>query len=526
MDQRMTNTEGVDLAHNPTASRISCLGVITCERPAALRRCLSTYAHHLRSHGRRCELAVMDDTTDADSRAACRDWLATFSRRFGCEVWYAGAEEKRRYGGLLSARGVPPELVTFALGHTLRLPASAGANRNALLLHTIGDEVLSCDDDSVCCVGDLREGAQTVLPAAFGDAHLDVRFASSVRAAVASVSRSPCDLLASHEALLGRPITDLLCTSGERLERSRLSASAGRALCDLLENRGRVLVTVSGVLGSSGIPEPSLFMLSHGEIRKRFLKHWEEVGSPYSCCHVVRGVHQPVVSPVASVMTTTATALDNRLPLPPFVPCGRGEDTVFGATIQRWFPDSYVGYVPLAVLHVSGHRTGGIGLPTRLHLYDVIRILLTDAGNPSSASVPNRADVIGRHFAECGRLGGDEFAAYLRRSARRWLLGYIEACEHRLRVYQHQPAMWAQDIGAWEAQLEAHLRREDIGLPIDLNPDCADDDRQKLLQGFLSRFGELLRLWPDILRTVQELRNGGHRVGRVVTAKGAGMSTT
>ena len=61
----------------------------------------------------------------------------------GTAIHYAGAEEKRDYTDALACRGIPKEVAEFALFNLHNAATSAGACRNALLLHTVGETLLS-----------------------------------------------------------------------------------------------------------------------------------------------------------------------------------------------------------------------------------------------------------------------------------------------------------------------------------------------------------------------------------------------
>ena len=75
------------------------------------------------------------------------------------------------------------DVIEFALFDPEGCGMTAGANRNALLLHSVGDMVLSVDDDTVCSVAEsprLRDG----LALSSGANPTDFRFFPDREAAV------------------------------------------------------------------------------------------------------------------------------------------------------------------------------------------------------------------------------------------------------------------------------------------------------------------------------------------------------
>ena len=84
--------------------------------------------------------------------------LRALGATHGATVRYAGLEEKLAWADKLVARGdLPPDVVRFALFGVEPCRYTSGANRNALLLDTVGELTLSVDDDTVCRIA-VRPG--------------------------------------------------------------------------------------------------------------------------------------------------------------------------------------------------------------------------------------------------------------------------------------------------------------------------------------------------------------------------------
>ena len=487
-------------AEEPTGSapkQIRWLGVTTCNRFEQMQRCIMSYAADLLRHDRKFDMVIVDDSADPAARKACREWLGEFARKFQVAVFYAGHEEKREFIDRIVRIGIAPELIQFALTNSLGIAASPGANRNALLLHTQGDLVLSCDDDSVCHLGDLRHGDQSIRILPFGNSNMDVHFVRNQSAAVNGVPRSDRDLMTAHEELLGRTLNQLVPG------KSQATAT--------FPGNGHVGITLSGVLGDPGIPNLLGFVFSRGRVRKRFLEHWQSTLMPNSL-NIISGVPFPVISQKASIMMTAATGLDNGLLLPPFLPSGRGEDSLYGPGSRKCIHGLYTGFVPVAVLHArqSSSVCEPIWAPPRLS--DLLMSIMERCPDLDGGTVPDRLKRVGTHLVECGAARLADFKDYLKDIAVRRIAAMTGVCEHFLREFHSEPEFWALEIRHVMAQLEQQLSRPDVGLPADL-PGGEWKEQCTALQQFIRSFGELLQAWPDIVAGTQLLQTSGYRIG-------------
>jgi len=487
--------------------KISCIGIITCNRPLELERCLRSYAEHLRHHERQCDFAVMDDSDDAAGRETCREWLRSFARASRIKVSYSGREERLNYGCQLASLGIPHELTAFILGNPLGIPASPGANRNALLLHAAGEAFLSCDDDSICHVADLRRGRQLVYTVPFCNMLEHIRFVPHGQSSSQVVPESACDVMAMHEALLGRALCDLPLPL-QNTARVSVGKMGGRVLSNLIEGSGRARITISGVLGDCGMPAGSGLMMLTGEARIRFLQSYESTGIP----EVVLGVSRPTLSLTGPVMTSTATGFDNRVLLPPFTPSGRGEDTFFGVLLAKCLPDAYFGYVPIALLHAPGRSRTYDPLPAAPKFVNLLASILEGCPDVPASSPAERIRAVGNYLQECGRVHVREFEAHFLRSTRSWLALLLENAERLLNSHGAAPTRWAREMQQWIRRIECNLITPENLFPVDLADSGLPEERYAAIQRFLERFGEVLRCWPEIIAAARRLAENGHRI--------------
>src|SRR5688572_29145794 len=141
--------------------------------------------------------------------------LASLKDQYHVNISYGGLDEKLVFANELMRYGdVPAEVVNFALFDVEKCGCSIGANRNALLLHTAGNLLLSVDDDTLCRVG---TASQTTNRIAF-ESRLDPRdmwFFPTRAAALDSVVKVQKDVLGIHEELLGKSTGSIFSQYGE-----------------------------------------------------------------------------------------------------------------------------------------------------------------------------------------------------------------------------------------------------------------------------------------------------------------------
>lgn len=499
--------------HDGRTARITTVALVTRNRLAPMTRALTSYVEHAERHGRALQFLVVDDSDGGEATTSCREALATVKARYGISVAYAGPGEKRRFAKDVIERGhVPPGVANFALFDVERCGRAYGANRNALLLATVGEPVFSADDDTVCRTVAAPESDADVAWVSGRDP-AEFWFFPDRETALRSGDVADTDIFACHEGLLGRQAAEMLPPGGPP-DPTGITAASGRSGIRPWHDMV-VSVTFNGLVGDCAWGAPfgwwgsALgYLLLDEPSHRRLVRSAADYHTACRSREVLRVVRRPTLSDATFCMTTFV-GLDNRRLLPPFMPVQRGEDIVFGATLQHGFGDRCFGHVPWALLHapVPPRRFWPGEMVRTASGFDTAKLILACMPASEEGAATGRGLVVlGAHFIELGKLPSRDFDEYLRRRMRRINDGFAEQLEQRLHECEGAPEYWANDVRRYVALLREATQRPDYCVPLDLVDGRGRGEARVLAQRLVLRFGELLTWWPHMMEVATELR--------------------
>ncbi|MET0621839.1 MAG: hypothetical protein ABW250_02555 [Pyrinomonadaceae bacterium] len=519
-DELASVAEGASAGREESA-RVSTLGVVTRDRPESLRRCLDSYVENLRRYGRQTGLVVVDGSADADAGEQTRRSLQSLKARYGVDISYAGHDEKVSFAAALAAEGgLPPDVVEFALFDVEACGNATGANRNALFLHAVGELLLSVDDDTVCRLAagpqpDASEGC-LVSPA---DKFMEHWFFPDHEAALRAARFVDEDVLALHEQVLGKTLSACVQEFGERagVEFGRVTP---RLVGDL-RSGGRVLVSLTGIVGDAGSDIPPAYHVLSAESRQRLTLTEPAYLSARKSRELLRVVSRPCITSNPSCMTT-ALGYDQRRVLPPFMPVMRGQDDVFGMSLRSCFEQGYFGHLPRAILHKPEERRAYA--PESVHeqaaevrMCSVVVACLTSHQFPPGALDPaERLRALGRHLAGIGSMTQPDYEEFVRLQLWRLQGANISILEQYVASAGAAPRFWVEAMGAYLEHLRRSLSAEGYFVPKDLARVKGAAEARALSQRLVLRFGRLLEHWPEMVEAARRLREKGRRLAVVV----------
>jgi len=501
--------------HRPAT--ITAIGIPTGNRPDGLRRVVETTAEHLARHGRRVRYFVADDS-DEDRQAANLGNLHDLIERFGIEVWYAGPREKAAFAERLAAHcAVPLQTVQVALGHPAGWPSAPGPNRNAFLLHGVGEALLTLDDDMVCRIARLPECDDGLALTSSGDP-TQCWYYPSREATIQSSQFVDDDFLALHEAVLGKNVGRLAAEwpGDAPLDLDHL---ASHFLKNQVPDGGAVTYTMAGVLGDSGLKESLPFFFADGPTLDRLLGVEGGHRAAMASRQMARGVLRRTISDTEFCMGANI-GLDNRELLPPFQTAARNEDGIFSSLVRRCIPGSFIGFLPRTILHdpvvpreyAIDRFEEHVGV---MEASEALPLLIWSWPEPPGRSTVRRRHIsLGQHLIELGSLPPADFEERLREV---WLTLFSSEAtyiEHALKQYRPpQPESWPADLRRYLDALVARLEA-DPPITVREREHESPGEARAALQAFLRDFGGLLCAWPDLVEGARELRARGERLGR------------
>lgn len=509
-------------AEHPESSPppISTVGVVTRDRPESLRCCLQSYVENTKAYGREAEFVVADDSVGAETRRQVKEMLREMARHEGLSIRYAGEEEKRRYAAALIAGGdLPPEVVEFALFDAERYGYTPGANRNSLLLETAGKMFFSTDDDTVCRLAvtpevedeDDYDDGDPESPDQMG-----VWLFPDRETALQESTFIDEDFLTLHEQLLGRQVASCVVTHGG-IDVLNLERLAARDLGPIQSGTARVLVTLNGVLGDSGLRSPIAFRPMNRKSRQRLVRTDSDYLASRFSREVLRVVERPCINR-RTWFLSAALAYDNRLLLPPFMPVARGEDGVFADTLKICFENSFLADLPRAVLHLPPEARSytpeqvwetASSLPTATIISACVVSFQPWRGMPDG---PAKLRALGQHLMDIGSMALADFEEFARMHVWQLQSSYISKIEDELQDYEELPDLWIEDVEKYLDSMREALRGPDYIIPYDVRPGLSSNEARLASLRLVTKFGELLRAWPDVIEKAKQLSDREERL--------------
>ena len=481
------------IAANPPP--ITAVGLVTCDRTTSLVACLDSYLENCRHHQRDPEFIITDDSATEAVQDQTRAALQACRTQHGAQIRYGSRRERTRFVEALAREAAAPlEIVRFGILGDDRCTRSTGANRNSLLLDSVDALALSVDDDTRCRTAappDPRDG----LAFFSGYDPTEFWFIDEERSAIDSASHLDADVLSCHEALLGRATADLNGAAAP----------------------GRVVTTVHGLAGDSGMASPRYYLGLDGASRERLVASPTVYRSAFRSREILRAVRRLTCS-TGTFFMSTFFGYDNRELLPPFFPVLRNADGIFGLILQRSVDGSHIGYLPSVLVHrpVPSRifAPEAMWAETRsLRMADVIiACVLAHNEGTTPRSDATRLVELGRSLQAFGSLTRADFEARVRGLHQLRMMAFITVLQTRLQTHAASPTFWADDVKRMIEALSKQTWTDDAIVPTDLRLGNDVDSARRLSQELVARFGELLEAWPAIVAAARRLRAGGCRL--------------
>jgi hypothetical protein len=490
--------------HAGSLPPISAVGFPTCDRVDVLRRAVSGYARNCSRAGREVEYVIVDDSVDPGARERYLSMLAELESSQGIGIRYAGVADKAAFAAkLVSAGGIPEDVVRFGCLGDRGVGVTIGANRNALMLDTVGQRIISVDDDTVCKLA-VPPGQLDGLDLDSGGNPLQLWFFASRQASFGAVDYVEEDLLALHERYLGQPLAPLLAAGSPSYE------LADPALLRRVHAApGRIRVTTNGTVGDCGWDNPDFFLFQQGATLARLNRSQGDYELARSSRDMIQSAVRTTISGRPDPKFAICLGLDNTELLPPFPPVGRAEEVGFGAMLSACFGNAYAAHLPWLVQHDPvGRRQFSAADPFAINLGSWLPSCLSRFDAGLTRSPAERLRRLGGFLIDLAQLPAAEFDEFVRLGVWDSMSALIGGLEEQLDG--PVPDYWARDVQRYIVQI-----RRSASAPVgELYAGLGGRDA---LQRLLERFGQLLIWWPAILDAARGLAAAGERLTRPVS---------
>lgn len=486
---------------------ITSVAFVTADRVEYLARALASYSDNFQTFGRDVHVIIMDDSKDAGLR---KDYLrnaARFSRPGAAR--YAGSQEKQSFVQELAKCGIDPNASKFAiLGEPFGPTCTIGANRNAVLLDTVGEHVFTADDDTVCRFA-THPARQAQLRLTSHENPRDIWFYENRQEVQRRTNWGIFDLLGEHERMLGKHLNQLVA------ERSNDVLDLDHACNHLIEGiqsgEGKVIATMSGIVGDSGAICPQAFLTSTGEARRNLSASEKVFETAFLSREVLWVVRSDTITHNPLCQATTI-GLANADLLAPFFPFGRNEDGAFGVINQMITPTAFLGHVPTAVFHdADPGKTYESFPPFRVSELFISLVSVLPLGPTSNKREALRR--MGSALSEIAKLASPDFSAYLLHATGQTEAERLRQLDHMTKNFEECPPYWKREVSKYFAHATARLKTGDGYIPRELREGCKSEAAAKTkTKELVGIMGALLSSWPDMVDASAHLKARGIRL--------------
>lgn len=479
---------------------------VTADRPDKILKSVKSYSSLFRKFERFPVLTVYDDSKNLNSRKTTEanlKSLASDSALFPLRLKYFGQEEKKIFTGAILKKLNSDKAIKASL--EFALSGEDGANRNTAFLHQAGKMFVSTDDDT--------EG----LFARHPDAENSIDFTSEQdptdffiypgrKELLDAAETEQTDILRHHEYFLGRSAPEIILSDNQDIS---LGKADPDSLNKLLSSSLNIDCTLSGICGDSGMTH-SKAVLTRTGVNADDIYSEKKYSKLRLFREILRVVRRPAISTGQFYMSTHIGFDNRKIPLP-FFPKFRSADGLFGFLQSKVFKDSALGFIPCAVYHdPEGERkTPQSSLSVwQPGMADILAILASDFKiSPGSSSREDNIYALGNYYSSFSLMSEDELMEYITEKYLPYTIDYINILADTLDYYGRVPQGWVCDIETMISFMEKHLCDPDFFVPSELRKpaDNVSDTPLFRLKNYTYRYGELLKVWPEVWHAAMEL---------------------
>ena len=471
---------------------ISTIGVTTADRPQLLERCLLSVTRQVTTHGSRARIIVVDASKSARNESLGRSAASSVQLATGRPISFIGRAEK------LALRQALRSLCDDSLLEFAFRPCASG-NRNIILLLTSGEHVLFVDDDVVCAVWSPRSLRRVIALGGHAEER-DIAFYAQRGDVCERLEPANVDLLQAHDAVLGRTIRSLVTAKTLAVDKRRACGHLRAAARG--ERPARVRMTFCGIAGDAGVSYPDRLLLSGGTWRTALASSRRAFKTALTFREVCKVARRYTVMHEVSCMTA-CMGLSNTTIAPPFLPVGRNEDGLFGATLSAIDLETVSCHVPYAVLHASNRppRYSGKRFPStsETRTADLLISLINRSSSRIRTHESRRRLVrLGDELKQLAALRTSDFVKITTLATLRTREREVTMIESALENHDAYPSYWRDDLRSFRTLLVKNAHKPTFLLPLEFHGARTTSAGYDELRQFVDFAGELYVRWPAL----------------------------
>ncbi len=496
-------------------TEINCIAWPTKRNREVLAVSITSAKEMLNSCGRKTEFLVCDDDHESSRIPAMLSHMQESGDALGVSCAYIGKKEKKRFLTTLSKHeklsGIPEEVLQFLFFGSDAVPGSYGGNRNAVLLAARGKCFISTDDDTVFLYSG-RGGRSRGIEFTRNETLNSLQFFRNENEWEDTAGHRRIDILTEYEEILSHSPSEIALAASSGADNGLFLDNISTEMLQVLMNdpQRRVRLCMSGISGDSGLRGPDIIFNLPAAQRESLLKDPAMLDSAASNRLVLRSADRPTIS-LDGVFMTTQFAADNTGFLPPFFPCGRGEDTVFASLHSLCSGGALQAYLSYGVKHrPSELRTYSedalCSFDTRCCDF-VARIIhyyrsrqSKNLGRERNPSENLRG--LARFLIDRCSKNDEHFAAFLTTVNTEYLSQYIKKLEEDFSAVPGPPEFFSRLFNSYRSSLREYLCSGSAAIPSDIQ--LPVEQRQQCFKQLLAAFGHILYRWPSILEAIEE----------------------
>ncbi len=317
--------------------KITTVCISTCNRPEQLRSALSGLINNLEKYDRSPRILVIDDSENLQNAEKTKEICNSYAKNYPGKIECMDRDDRKEMASKIAKeKGIPEEVMNFALCGDKASAQTVGSSKNTFLLKTRGEKILTIDDDVVYrFFVPLKEDP----PFFTIENPYEYWFLKDNEMPSTSLFKPvEVDLLGVHENMLGKKAGEIL----------------GQNISDDMKNM-EIMDTYMGSYGDSPMAS-HIQLLFLPQVYEKLKNISEE---KYKTMKETTRIIQTPLSQTTYqgiICISMIMGIDNRDLVLPFLPLGRGLDLVFGTTRSKAFPLKLSQYIPILIGHERPYR--------------------------------------------------------------------------------------------------------------------------------------------------------------------------